>query len=102
VLLMAGLALCVFGCCFWLIDILGYKKWAKPLVIYGSNAIVVYALSGIFARIEGRLHIREPINAALEVIASPINASFLHGLGYVLLLYCVSWVLYRKGWFLRF
>ena len=26
----------------------------------------------------------------------------LLGLGFVLLLYCVSWILYRKGWFLRF
>jgi predicted acyltransferase len=100
-LLMAGMAAVVFGCCYWLIDVKGYRKWARPLVIYGSNAIAVYVLAGLIARIEGMAKLRAPIDAALNVIASPINASLLHAIGYVLLLYGVAWVLHRKGWFLR-
>lgn len=100
-LLMAGMAMVVFACCYWLVDLRGYQKWARPFVTYGSNAIAVYVLAGILARLEGRLQLRAPIDSALNAIASPVNASLLHAIGYVLLLYAVAWVLHRKGWFLK-
>jgi predicted acyltransferase len=38
----AGLAMLVLGFFFWLIDVLGYRRWSLPLVIFGMNAIAVY------------------------------------------------------------
>lgn len=100
-LLMAGMAAVVFASIYWFVDVLGWKKWARPLVIYGSNPIAVYVLAGIFARLEGFWKLRDPIDRALNEIASPKNASLLHAVGYVLLMYVVAWGLARKGWFLR-
>ncbi len=53
----AGLALCFLGFCYWLIDIKGYKKWAKPFVIFGVNALVLFVGSGVMARILGLIKV---------------------------------------------
>jgi predicted acyltransferase len=47
----AGLALNFLAVCYWFIDVLGYKKWATPFVVYGLNAITVFFLSGIVAKL---------------------------------------------------
>ncbi|MBL8179643.1 MAG: DUF5009 domain-containing protein [Bryobacterales bacterium] len=98
---MAGMALVVFACCYWLADYNGWKRWGRPFEIYGSNAIAVYVLAGLIARIIGMLGWRKPIYESLLSIASPINASLLYGLLHVTLLYCIAWALYKKGWFLK-
>lgn len=100
--LMAGLAMVVFGCCYWLIDVKGWRRWAGPFVIYGSNAIAVYVVAGLFARMMGLLQWKRPVYEALLEMASPVNASLLYAAGNVLLLYLVALGLYRRGWFLRF
>ena len=98
---MAGLALSTFGCCYWLVDIKGWKGWAKPLAIYGSNAIAVYVLAGVVSRLTGMFQLRQPLFDFFSGFANPANASLLYALTHVLLLYVFAWVLYRKGWFLR-
>jgi len=45
-----GMALLFLGMCYWLIDIKGYKKWTIPFLVFGSNAITVYTLSGLLAK----------------------------------------------------
>ncbi len=54
VVFMAGMALHFLAMCYWLIDIKGYKRWATPFVIYGTNAIAVFFASGIVGRLIGR------------------------------------------------
>lgn len=51
VLFAAGIALNVLAMCYWLVDVKGYRRWAKPFMVFGTNAIAVYFASGIFARI---------------------------------------------------
>lgn len=60
VVFMAGMALHFLAMCYWLIDIKGYKRWATPFVIYGTNAIAVFFASGIVGRLIGR-YITVPI-----------------------------------------
>ncbi|HEY0049739.1 MAG TPA: heparan-alpha-glucosaminide N-acetyltransferase domain-containing protein, partial [Pyrinomonadaceae bacterium] len=38
----AGLALCFLGFCYWLIDIKGYRAWARAFVIFGVNALALF------------------------------------------------------------
>ena len=111
-LLMAGMAANVFGCCYWLIDIKGYRRWSQPLAIYGMNAITVYVLAGLLSKslsfikvtgvdgseITAGKWLYEHIYAPL---ASPVNASLLYALTYVAILYGVSWFMYRMKWFVR-
>ncbi|MDX6559313.1 MAG: hypothetical protein QOF72_2362, partial [Blastocatellia bacterium] len=37
-----GLALQFLALCYWVIDIKGYRRWTKPFVIFGVNAIVLF------------------------------------------------------------
>lgn len=47
VLYAGGWASLSLGVCLIFADILGYRKWTRPGVVFGSNAIVAYALSGM-------------------------------------------------------
>ena len=107
-----GLALIFLGVCFWLIDVKGYKSWTKPFHIYGTNAITVFALSGLMAKLMGIINVN--IGSGEEVslktfifyniylpIASPINASLLFAISYILLWLFLTWLLYRKQIFIK-
>ena len=48
---MAGMAMNCFAVCYWLVDVQGWRKWAKPFAIYGMNAIAVFMLAGLSGRI---------------------------------------------------
>lgn len=51
VLLAGGIAMHVLAMCYWLIDVKGWRRWSLPFLVFGTNAILVYFASGIFARV---------------------------------------------------
>ena len=94
VVLLAGFA--------WLVDGLGWQKPVRPLVILGMNSIAIYMLSEMLDVILSALHLRQPIyQYVFAPLASPINASLLYAIAYVLVNYLAAYTLYRKGVFLR-
>src|SRR5688572_751208 len=46
----AGMAAYLFGLFYWIADVCGHRRWCRPLVAYGRNAILVFVLSGLLAR----------------------------------------------------
>jgi len=101
-LFMAGLDFQVFAIFLWLMDGMGWKRPAKPLVILGMNAIAVYMASELLDQVLWATHLRGWIfTHVFAPLASPINASLLFALAYVLLMYAIAYVMYRRGWFLR-
>lgn len=105
---MAGLASVVFAACYWFIDVQGYRRWTRPFAIYGMNAITVFIISGLLAKLLGLIKIGDTrlgalfYNSVFVPIASPINASLLYAIANVLLLYLIAWFMYRRNWFLKF
>jgi predicted acyltransferase len=110
--LMAGMASVIFGFCYWFADVKGYKRWAMPFAIYGMNAITVYVLAGLLAKTLGVIRITGSDGASLSLgrfifdriyapLASPINASLLYALTYVLLFFGVSYLMFRRRWFVK-
>jgi predicted acyltransferase len=109
----AGLGALLFAACYAIIDVVGWRRWAHPLVVLGSNAIALYVLSGILARLSLAIKIAgpggEPIQLKtwiythwfLPLAASPYNASLLFALANVAVLYVVLLVMYRRGVFLK-
>jgi predicted acyltransferase len=95
VLFSGGLAMCGLGICYWVADVRGRDRWAKPLVEYGVNAITVYVLSGLLVRTI--LTIRVPNgNGTSEPLQSWIFEHLFAPLGppqFASLLYAVVWVL---------
>jgi predicted acyltransferase len=117
---MAGMAMNVFAICYWLVDVKEHKTWARPLAIYGMNAITVFVLTGLLGRISTLLpagaenghpivlktwlfgHLKFAFAHLAGPLATPKNSSLLYALFYVALMYGVAWVMYRRKWFVRF
>jgi len=109
---MAGFALVCLAMFYWLIDVKGYKKWATPFVIYGMNAITVFVLSGVVGRTLGLIKVGMPDGTVVDLqayifqtyylsIATPINASLLYAISFILVMFLVVWFMWKKKWFLK-
>jgi predicted acyltransferase len=108
----SGLALCFLGFCYWLIDIKGYKNWAKPFVIFGVNALALFVFSGLFARLMSIIKVAEVegkqislqqwiFNTIFLSIAEPINASLMFAVSFILFWLFLMWLLYRKRIYIK-
>jgi predicted acyltransferase len=108
----SGVALNVFGLCYWLIDVQGYRRWATPFVIYGTNPILAYVLSSLMAKVllllpiplsdGSHVHARKFIFERVFLpMASPINASLLYAIAYVLFWLGLTALLYRRRIFIK-
>ncbi len=108
----AGLAVSFLATCYWLVDLKGYRKWSVPFIIFGSNAIALYAGSTIMGKIlnfvelavneEQTISLQEKIfNTAFLPLATPVDASLLYAIAFVLVWLILMWMLYRKNIFLK-
>lgn len=95
----AGLGCLGLGLSYWLIDIVGYRRWAAPLVAMGMNAITIFVLAGIVGRLmaipmfSGTRPSGEPIQFGLKTylydrlfvptFSSQFNASLAWALAFV-------------------
>jgi predicted acyltransferase len=103
---MAGMAASVFACCYWLVDVKGYRAWGKPFAIYGMNAITVYVLAGALEAALFTIQVSPHVSLQgflfqhiFAPLASPVNASLLWAVCFVLAIYAVAWFMYRRNWF---
>ena len=112
VLYTSGLALCFLGFCYWLIDIKGYKKWSKPFVIFGVNALALFVFSGLLTKTLSLIKVPAPDGKTVSLynwiyqnaflrFAEPINASLMFAVSYILLWLFLMWLLYRKRIFIK-
>src|SRR5262245_39153587 len=65
VVFTTGMALYFLGVCYWLIGLKGYWRWASAFVIFGVNAIAVYALSILLDRMTMWLNFAQPDGSAV-------------------------------------
>jgi len=108
----AGLSLQILGLCAWLIEVEGLRRWARPFVIFGSNAIAAYVLSGLLARVLTMVKVGGPSGKLITlkswiyshgfaVLPDPTLASCLYSTAYVLFWLAVMTVFYRLKIFIR-
>mgnify|MGYP001347602248 FL=1 len=99
------------ACCYWLIDVKGFKSWAMPFVYYGMNALFVFVVSGLLVKTLSRIKIGEGEDE-ISVLAyaykyfyatwlSPINASLAYALTLVFIFYIILWWMYKKKIFVK-
>ena len=112
VFFMTGLALQTLALCYWLIDVHGYRRWAKPFEIFGVNALALFVGSGLLARClmlwktprmngkPGNLvnWFYEHLFAAWN---TPKNGSFLYAFCFLMLWLGLMTILYRKKIYLK-
>jgi predicted acyltransferase len=112
VVFTTGMALQLLAFCYWLVDLKRYKRWALPFVIFGTNALAVFVLSGLAARLmnlwkttrmDGRpgnlqTYLYEHLFASW---ATPVFGSLLYALLYVLIWLGLMAILYQRKIFIK-
>jgi predicted acyltransferase len=116
VVFTTGIALAVFAFCYWCIDLKGYRRIATPFVVFGVNAITVYALSIVLDRLMAWWSLAQPDGSRVPLriwiyvrcYASWAGrwfgaecASLLYALTYVLFWLGLMWIFYRKRIFIH-
>ena len=115
VLLMAGWACAGVGVLHWLMDAMPSAIWreraaiwARPAVIFGMNALFLFALSGLVAKMLGFIKVASGQSLKVWMVEAlgtlglaPINTSLLFALLFMGCFYAVAWAMWRKRWFVR-
>lgn len=111
-LLMSGLAAMCLALCAWIVDVKGWKAWAKPFVWLGMNAIALFVASTLgtllllWIKVEGADGKKRSLYATIyrtvfDRFADPRIGSLLFALAWCALLTVVAGALYRRHIFLK-
>ncbi|MDC8772045.1 acyltransferase family protein [Roseateles albus] len=112
---MTGWALLIFVVFYWLLDAMPSARWrrclsrgASPLLMLGMNALFIFTLSGLLAKLLGHWQLSKaqtlkawlyaPI-LALEM--RPENASLLYALAFTAALWLMAWALWARRCFIK-
>jgi len=109
---MAGMALNFLGMCYWIIDIKGYQSWTKPFVVFGSNALAVFALSALIAKITiyTKWDLVDGSTISLKTFlyenlfrswAGDYFGSLLYPITWIFIYLGLMWILYRRKIFIK-
>ncbi len=108
----AGAASLLLAACYWVIDVRGWRAWSRPLVILGLNAIALFMLSGLIAKVLIYVKLAGPAGGQVSAqryvydawfvpLASPINASLLYALANLAVLFGILYGMDRRGLYLK-
>jgi predicted acyltransferase len=111
-LFSGGVAILAFSAFYLILDIKHWRRWSTPLLIFGTNAILAFALSNIITTLTDRIHVtaKDGVSITLhnwlyqEVFATwlrPVHASLAYALTIVILNLALIYPLYRRRIFLR-
>jgi predicted acyltransferase len=105
---MAGLALTVLACVYWILDVKGWKGWEKPFAIYGQNAITMFFLAGVFGRLSTMKFagMQQSFKSwyypkFFLLLRDPMIASFAHSIAFMLFLYLIAYLMYKRNWIIK-
>jgi predicted acyltransferase len=107
VIYTAGLAMIMLSFFIFLVDIKGWKKMAQPFIVFGSNPLFIYALSGILGTLlyiipVGETSVKEYVyNHYLIHIFGYRSGSLLGALLLTGICWVVAWLLYRKRVYIK-
>jgi predicted acyltransferase len=107
-LFMAGLDFVIFAGFLWLVDGCGYRRWVRPFVIMGMNAIAVYMVAELFDELISNIHLAgtESVRGWIfhhifVPLGPPSVSALLYALAYTALMYAFAYFLYRRKWFFK-
>ena len=98
VLYTGGWSLLLLSLFYYVIDVLGCKKWSMPLVWLGCNSILIYmAAHGV---VDFKASSQFLFGGCLQYIPAPYGDAFIWA-GVALIQFLLLWFLYRKKIFLK-
>lgn len=113
VLFTGGMAAMALATCLWVMDVQGWRRWAFPFLVYGTNPLLAFVGSGVMARLLGSLitvpaadGTRQSLQAFLhaQLLASwlpPRPASLAYALSFVAAWFLLLWWAWRRGFVLK-
>lgn len=108
VLVTGGWASLIYALIYYVADILGHSDWGKPAIIFGSNAITVFFMSGIVARLFGMIKLPNgnSIHGNLydilsSIVTIPKLSSLIYAIFVIVFYYFVALLMYRKKIFIK-
>lgn len=108
----AGIAMLSLGVVYWLVDVLGIRRWSVPFKMFGMNALILYAGSSLLAKTFGFINWTLP-DGSVQTLGNRIyqnffqpwwndyNASLAYAIAFVLVFYLIAYVLYRRKIFIK-
>jgi predicted acyltransferase len=109
-----GWALIVFSAFYWLLDVNPHAavrnaaaRWSKPFIIYGMNALFIFAFSGLVAKMLGfikfdAVSLANMLYAPIRALpVAPVNSSLLYALLFNAAMFSIAWFMWRKKWFVK-
>ena len=114
VLYAGGWALVILALLIWIIDLKGYSKWTSFFVVFGMNPLVIFALSGLYAKSISRfIHITEGDGTVINgytwlyqhvfepLTSDPKVSSLLFALTHIVFFWLIGLILYKKKIFIK-
>jgi predicted acyltransferase len=111
VLFTAGAACLLLAACYLIMDGLGFKKWALPFIVLGTNAIAAFVGSSLMVKLLRLVNVGSGSEQAGVMSwvyqhafvpwAGKLNGSLAFAVSYVLLWLALMAILYRKRVFIR-
>jgi predicted acyltransferase len=112
VLFTAGFGLVVLATFYYFIDIRGRDRWAWPFYVFGTNSILAFVASGLFARVLLLSTVPAGDGSTVTLYtwlydrafaswAGAMNGSLAFAIAYVLLFLGPFALLYERRWFLK-
>jgi predicted acyltransferase len=111
VIFSAGMGMLFLAICYWVVDYKQYRRPFFPFIVYGTNAITAYVLSGVVAEMMA-YGIARPDGSAVSLQdyyytnyfaswAGPINGSLAYAVAFIALMFFPVYFLYRHKIFIR-
>lgn len=112
VVFTAGMALHFLAMCYWIIEVQGYRKWAAPFAVYGTNAIFLFVASAFMAKFLFLIKatMADGSKVALKTYiyknffaswAGDLNGSLFFAISYIILWLLILTPLYRNRIFIK-
>ena len=107
VLYTTGLAMVILSMIIFFTDMKGQRSWSLPFMIMGRNPLLLFALSGMLARLFGMIYIGESsiYGGLYRNIFQPVGGNYfgslLFAVAQVLVFLVIGWMLDRRKIYLR-
>ncbi len=102
VLYTTGLATLTLAASLFFVDMQGIKKWTRPGIIFGANAITAYVLAGVLSRLFSIYKIKPLLfDSLISTGMDPKLSSLIYAIGFTVLCYIPVYILYKKKIFIK-
>ncbi|OON69846.1 DUF5009 domain-containing protein [Hymenobacter sp. CRA2] len=113
VLYTGGIAAASLATLYWLCDVQARRRWAIPLLWFGSNAITAFFLSEVVDRLLHKIKLKNAAGQKFAVrdwlyehlftahISNPYHASLAWALVYLAIWTLLLWWMYRRRIFIK-